>query len=152
MIGTATNKDGTHLLAKRAKERAWRVWPTTWRTWASKSRRRSETNRMGLESSKLDAAAAQHIKRSVKVTSPNRSILLSSFLQNKWWDSSFLQTRFFLRSYLYMRVALKNSDWWIANIEVTELPLHLFLLSKACFFFFFGRTNSKVCFLSIQFP
>ena len=44
--------------AKRAKERAWRVLPTTWRSWEWKSRRPSETNRMGFDSSKLDPSAA----------------------------------------------------------------------------------------------
>jgi hypothetical protein len=65
--------------ANRAKESAWRVWPMTWITWASKSRRPSDANLMGLESSKVDAAtaAAQQSNRRIDETKRTRAISLS---------------------------------------------------------------------------
>ncbi len=70
---------GTHRWAKRAKERAWRVWPMTWRTWASKSRTPSDTNLMGLDSSNVDPAAAQHSNNRIDDTKFTRPIFYFFF-------------------------------------------------------------------------
>lgn len=46
----------------------------TWSTWASNSRRPSDTKWIGLESSKVDAAAAQQSRRRIDATKLTRAI------------------------------------------------------------------------------